>query len=186
MSEFGSDWTHIDIRGASHARLLVHVARVRVLRTCVMQPSVRLRSAFPHAACAAKEHSFLAYPAIDAPYCSLQPDDAPSVTLCLCAALTTTASTRKPSKPSETLGGAPPPDWSSEREGMRGGAPPSPRPGAGPVVGARRSRAGRSGRQPRPPWRPRIPLTFARPRAAWLYAFALTNIHVSIRFSASL
>ena len=28
---------------------------------------------------------------------------------------------RKPSKPSETLGGAPPPDWSSEREGMRGG-----------------------------------------------------------------
>ena len=30
--------------------------------------------------------------------------------LCLCAALTTTASIRKPSKPSETLGGAPPPN----------------------------------------------------------------------------
>ena len=43
----------------------------------------------------------------------------PSVTLCLCAALTTTASMRKPSKPSETLGGAPPPNWSSERGGMR-------------------------------------------------------------------
>ena len=86
-SEFGSDWTHIDIRGASDARLLVHVARVRVrvLRTCVMQPSVGLLSAFPHAACAAKERSFLTYPAIDTPYCSLQPDDAPSVTLCLCA-----------------------------------------------------------------------------------------------------
>ena len=91
------------------------VARVRVLRTCVMQPSVRLRSAFPHAACAAKEHSFLAYPAIDAPYCSLQPDDAPSVTLCVCAALTTTASIGKPSKPSLTHGGASPPNWSSER-----------------------------------------------------------------------
>ena len=86
-SEFGSDWTHIDIRGASDARLLVHVARVRVrvLRTCVMQPSVGLLSAFPHAACAAKERSFLTYPAIDTPYCSLHPDDAPSVTLCLCA-----------------------------------------------------------------------------------------------------
>ena len=78
---------YVAIRGASDARLLVHVARVRVrvLRTCVMQPSVGLLSAFPHAACAAKERSFLTYPAIDTPYCSLQPDDAPSVTLCLCA-----------------------------------------------------------------------------------------------------
>ena len=58
-SEFGSDWTHIDIRGASDARLLVHVARVRVLRTCVMQPSVGLLSAFPHAACAPSSHIIL-------------------------------------------------------------------------------------------------------------------------------
>ena len=118
-SEFGSDWTHIDIRGASDARLLVHIARVRVrvLRTCVMQPSVGLLSAFPHAACAAKERSFLTYPAIDTPYCSLQPDDAPSVpSVCVhCAALSTTASMRKPNKPSETHGGAPPPNWSSEQ-----------------------------------------------------------------------
>ena len=32
-----------------------------------MQPSVRLHSAFPHAACAAKEGSFLTYPALMLP-----------------------------------------------------------------------------------------------------------------------
>jgi hypothetical protein len=36
-------------------------------------------------------------------------------TLSVCAALCTMASMSKPSKPSETHGGAPPPTWSSER-----------------------------------------------------------------------
>jgi hypothetical protein len=54
------------------------------------------------------ERSSLAYH----PYCSLQPDDALAR---VCAALCTMASMSKPSKPSETHGGAPPPTWSSER-----------------------------------------------------------------------
>ena len=60
LSEFGSARTptlHILVY-ASDARWLVHDARVhvrvRILRTCVMQPSVRTRSVFPHPACAAK------------------------------------------------------------------------------------------------------------------------------------
>ena len=67
----------------SDARLPVHDALVRssalplplLCDAALCASALRLRSAFPHAACAAKESSSFAYPAIDAPYCSLQPDD---------------------------------------------------------------------------------------------------------------